>query len=228
MKRILTYAGLSIVFIAGLYLGLALILQSIFTGESKSLDHAKFQAYVSSSDIHTEFVFPVSNSLFNWQEFIPVESVTTQLQDPKYISIGWGSRDFFFNMRTWDEIKWGVILQAIFLPGESVLHIEYLKDLNDSPKVYPLYLTKEEYLKLVSFIKGHFVLDEKGHIQKISEFSYYDTDKFFKSYHSYHMLNTCNMWTQKGLESIDAKRPLWTPFKYGIENAMQQKSSNEK
>jgi uncharacterized protein (TIGR02117 family) len=114
------------------------------------------------------------------------------------------------------------------LPGESVLHIEYLKDLNDSPKVYPLYLTKEEYLKLVSFIKGHFVLDEKGHIQKISEFSYYDTDKFFKSYHSYHMLNTCNMWTQKGLESIDAKRPLWTPFKYGIENAMQQKSSNEK
>jgi hypothetical protein len=36
------------------------------------------------------------------------------------------------------------------------------------------------------------------------------------------------MWTQKGLESIDAKRPLWTPFKYGIENAMQQKSSNEK
>lgn len=220
MKKILKYAGLFFVLIAGLYLGLALILQNIFSGDYKTKDNTKFQVYVSSSAIHTEFVFPVSNSFFNWKELIPVESVTTQFRDPKYIGIGWGSRDFFFNMKTWDEIKWGVILKAVFLPGESVLHIEYSKDLNDSSHVYPLYLTKEEYLKLVSFIKSYFVLDEKGHVQKVSEYSYYDTDKFFKSYHSYHMFNTCNMWTQKGLKAIDARRPLWAPFKYGIENAM--------
>lgn len=220
MKKILKYIGLFFILIISSYLGLALILQNIFTGESKSQGHAKFEAYVSSSAIHTEFIFPVSNPLFNWNELIPIESVTTQIPYPKYIAIGWGSRDFFFNMRTWDEIKWGVILKTVFLPGESVLHIEYLKDVSDLPKIYPLYLTKDEYLKLVSFIKGYFVLDEKGHVQKISEYSYYETDKFFKSHHTYHMLNTCNMWTQKGLESINAKRPLWAPFKYGIENAM--------
>ncbi|MEA9357607.1 TIGR02117 family protein [Bacteriovorax sp. PP10] len=221
MKKTLKYLALFLLFIIGTYLGLALILQNIFTGEYKSQDQTKFEAYVSSSEIHTEFVFPVSNTLFSWNQFIPVSSVTTQIPDPKYIAIGWGSRNFFFNMKTWDEIKWGVILKAVFLPGESVLHVEYLKDLSESPKIYPLYLTKDDYLKLVSFIKSYFVLDEKGHAQKISEFSHYETDKFFKSHHSYHMLNTCNMWTQKGLEAIDAKRPIWAPFKYGIENAMQ-------
>lgn len=223
MKRYIKYAVLIMILLTGSYLSLALILQNILIGETKSQHPAEFQAYVSSSDIHTEFVFPVSNSLFDWRELIPVNSVTNQIPDPKYISIGWGSRDFFFNMKTWDEIKWGVILKAVFLPGESVLHVEYLRDLNESPKVYPLYLTKDEYLKMISFIKNYFVLDDKGRVQKVSEYSYYVTDKFFKSHHRYHMLNTCNMWTQKGLESINAKRPLWAPFKYGIENAMQRK-----
>lgn len=223
MRKTFKYISLAIILLIGLYLSLALILQSILVGETKIQKAGKFQAYVSSGDIHTEFVFPVSNALFDWRELVPINLVTNKILDPKYISIGWGSRDFFFNMKTWDEIKWGVILKAIFLPGESVLHVEYLKDLNDSPKLYPLYLTKDEYLKLISFIKNYFVLDDKGHVQRVSEFSYYETDKFFKSHHHYHMLNTCNMWTQKGLESINAKRPIWAPFKYGIENAMLSK-----
>lgn len=223
MRKILKYIGLFLVLFIVSYMGLALILQNVFIGENKSQDTNKFEAYVSSSEIHTEFVFPISNPLFNWAELIPVESVTTQIPDPKYIAIGWGSREFFLNMRTWDEIKWGVILKTVFLPGESALHVEYLKDLYDSPKIYPLYLTKDEYLKLVSFIKNYFVLDEKGHVQKISEYSYYETDKFFKGHHTYHIFNTCNTWTQRGLEAIDAKRPIWAPFKYGIENAMEDK-----
>lgn len=122
-------------------------------------------------------------------------------------------------MKTWDEIKILVILKAIFLPGESVLHVEYLKDLNQALPVRPLYLTKDEYLKLISYIKSYFFLDSKGNVQKISDYSYYGTDKFFKSHHRYHILNTCNIWTQKGLKIINARRPVWSPFKYGIEKA---------
>lgn len=225
MKKIFKYAGFILLLIISTYLGLAFILQNTFTGVYKSKDPSKFEAYVISSEIHTEFVFPVSNSLFDWTELIPVSSVTKLFSDPKFIAIGWGNRDFFFNMKTWDDIKWGVVLKAALLPGESVLHIEYLKDLDDSSKVYSLYLTKDEYLKLVSFIKSYFVFDEKGQVQKISDYSYYETDKFFKSHYTYHMLDTCNVWTQKGLEAINARRPLWTPFKYGIENAMKTPAS---
>ena len=221
MKKFFKLTGITLLTITLSYLVLAFILQNIFIGEPKTKDATKFEAYVSSSEIHTEFVFPVSNSLFNWTELIPVNAVTTIFSDPKYISIGWGNRDFFFNMKTWDEIKWGVVLKAVFLPGESVLHVEYLKELSDSSEVYPLYLSKEDYIKLVMFIKNYFVLDEKGEVKKISDYSYYETDKFFKSHHTYHMFDTCNMWTQKGLEAINARRPLWTPFKYGIENAMK-------
>lgn len=220
MKKLLKYVFISFISLIATYVISALVLESVFVGNKRLNDNTKFMAYVSSSDIHTEFVFPVSNDLFNWTELIPVNLVTKSILAPKYISIGWGSKDFFFNMRTWDEINFPVVFGAIFFPGESTLHVEYLENLDKTSKVFPLYLTKNEYLDLITFIKDFFILDAQGKVQKISEFSYYETDKFFKSRHSYHMFNTCNMWTLKGLEKINWKRPVWSPSKYGIENAL--------
>lgn len=217
MIKFFKYVCFSFLVFAFSYLFAALILQNIYVGEKKLKGANKFLAYVSSSQIHTEFIFPVTNSLFDWTKLVPVKIVTTKISDPKYISIGWGSRDFFFNMKTWDDINFPVVLGAIFLPGESALHVEYLENLDS--EVYPLFLTEKEYLDLIDYIKEFFILDQQQKVQVISDFSYYQTDKFFKSNHSYHMFNTCNMWTLNGLKKIDAKRPLWSPGKYGIENA---------
>lgn len=222
MKNYIKHIFIFCIIFTGTYLTGAFILQKFFIGEEKNIDPEKKVIYVSSGLIHTEFIFPASNSLFQWKNVIPINTVTTIIHDPLYISIGWGSKDFFFNMKTWKEIKWDVLIKAIFFSGESAMHVEYLKEINNSQEIYPLYLTDDEYLTIVSFVKSYFLLDPKGKIQKISEFSYYGTDKFFKAHHNYHMFNTCNMWTKNGLETINAKRPLWTPFKYGIENAMQK------
>lgn len=219
MIKIFKYLGLSFLALISFYFFSALILQNVFIGEKKLKADNKFVAYVSSGEIHTEFVFPVSNILFNWTDLIPVSQVTTKIPAPKYISIGWGSRDFFFNMKSWDNINFPVVLGAIFLPGESALHVEYLENLDTV--TFPLYLTPKEYLELIAYIKDFFILDQQGKVQKISDYNYYETDKFFKSHHRYHMFNTCNMWTQNGLEKINAKRPLWSPGKYGIEKALQ-------
>lgn len=202
-----------------IYLAAALILENIFTGEKKLYSPNKHLVFVSSGKIHTEFILPVRNSLFDWTRLIPVELVTSKIRSPEFISIGWGSKDFYFKIKTWDNFKLSVFLKIIFFPGESALHVEYAKNLDLSQMAYPLYLTDQEYLELVSFIKDYFVLDAKGKVQKLSDFSYYETDKFFKSHHSYNSITTCNVWTQKGLERINARRPLWSPSKYGIENA---------
>lgn len=224
IKMIKFFKYVSYIFIGffSCYLVSSLVLENVFIGEKKLKSNRTYIAYVSSADIHTEFIFPVSNELFNWTEIIPVNLVTNKIPEPKYISIGWGSRDFFFNMKTWDEINYPVVLKAIFLPGESTLHVEYLKDTGKGTEKFPLFLTKKEYLDLISYVKNFFILDSERKVQKISDFSYYETDKFFKSYGSYHMFNTCNMWTQKGLEKINALRPIWSPGKYGINKAMKE------
>lgn len=222
MIKILKYLFFGFISFFSCYLVSSLVLENVFIGEKKLKANAKFVAYVSSADIHTEFIFPVSNELFNWTEIVPVSLVTNKIPAPKYISIGWGSRDFFFNMKTWDEINFPVVLRAIFLPGESTLHVEYLEDMGRGTEIFPLYLTKKEYLDLITYIKDFFILDHERKVQKISDFNYYETDKFFKSHGSYHMFNTCNMWTQKGLEKINALRPVWSPGKYGINNAMKE------
>jgi uncharacterized protein (TIGR02117 family) len=221
MINIFKYFALIAIILISLYLLLAVLLQSIMIGDRKVESHDKFMVYIASGSIHTEFIFPVSNSLFDWTKFIPINQVTNKIINPKFISIGWGSKYFYLNMKDLSSLKILVILKTILLPSESALHVEYALDLTDTLPSRPLYLTSSEYLKLVTFIKDYFLLDSKGNVQKINEYSYYNTDKFFKSHHRYNILNTCNIWTLNGLKTIGARRPLWSPLKYGIVNAQK-------
>lgn len=219
--KVFKYFGFCLVVLISLYFFSSFVLENIFIGERKLKSDNKYIVYVLSGEIHTEFIFPISNDLFDWTKVIPVELVTRQIPSPKYVSIGWGSRDFYLNVKTWNKLKWPVLFEVVFLPSESALHVEYLKDIDKSMLVFPLYLTRKEYIDLIFYVKGFFMLDHQGKVQKISDFSYYGSDKFFKSHPRYHMFNNCNMWTQKGLAKINARRPVWSPTKYGIENAME-------
>ncbi|MDD4972756.1 MAG: DUF2459 domain-containing protein [Bacteriovorax sp.] len=221
MINIFKYLALIILLLISLYLLLAFLLQYIIIGERKGNGHDKFIAYIAAGSIHTEFIFPISNSLFDWTQLIPINQVTNKIINPQFISIGWGSKDFFLNMKDLSSLKVLVVLKTIILPSESALHVEYILDLKDTLPARPLYLTSGEYLKLITYIKDYFLLDSKGNVQKINEFSYYNTDKFFKSHHQYTILNTCNIWTLKGLKIINARRPVWSPLKYGIVNAQK-------
>lgn len=72
-----------------LYLLPALVLQNLMIGEKKTEGNNKFVAFVASGGIHTEFIFPTSNSIFDWTQVIPVNLVTEKMLLPKFISIGW-------------------------------------------------------------------------------------------------------------------------------------------
>ncbi|MFA6239208.1 MAG: DUF2459 domain-containing protein [Bacteriovorax sp.] len=200
-----------------IYIGSALILSSIYVGSKTNDDSNPYVVYVVSSAIHTEFIFPIKNDLFDWHSLFLNNDMNIS-----YVSIGWGSREFFFEMRTWEEIKMKVILKAIFYPSDSVVHVDFLKTLPLNEPLFPLKVDSADYLKLIQFVTQSFAFNGNHKAIQVGEFSYYGTDRFFESTQKYHLFNTCNMWTNDGLKYIDWKRPLWSPFKYGIENALRE------
>ncbi|MGZ3788050.1 MAG: DUF2459 domain-containing protein [Bacteriovorax sp.] len=205
-----------------IYLIGALVFGLIQTGESEKKENASYLVYVISGNIHTEFIFPLKNDLFDWRSLFPLEQNFGTKIGMSYVSIGWGSKDFFFEMKTWDPFKIKVILKAVFVPSDSAVHVDFLRELPANEVAYPLNLGKDNYLKLVQFVLASFEYDRNSKVQQIGTFSYYGTDRFFKGSKKYHLFHTCNMWTNEGLKSINWKRPIWSPFKYSIESALKE------
>ncbi len=172
--------------------------------------------YLSSAQIHTEFILPLTDNLFAWKKVIPKEKIYL-INESKYISIGWGDRGFFYHIQTWDKVKLSVLLKALFLKTPSVMHINFLSELPSHMKLYRISITHHNYQQLLSYIKNSFSLNQDKLPFLDSSFNYYDSDFFLAAKGSYHLFYSCNQWTADGLKAAGLKRPLFSPFKYGIE-----------
>ncbi|MES9832094.1 MAG: TIGR02117 family protein [Candidatus Thiodiazotropha sp. DIVDIV] len=153
------------------------------------------QVYVVSHDWHTGFVIP-SKKVY---ESIPA------LQDRFGLSIniefGWGDKKFYQAK----EITTGLALKAILWPTETVVHAvavpENVSGYFGNSKIELLCLSDIEITSLVEFISNSFSKSRLSEVEPLDEGIYGDS-QFYKGTGSYHMLNTCNEWTAKGLKSI--------------------------
>jgi uncharacterized protein (TIGR02117 family) len=202
-----------------LYLLGALLGQLIaFKGETSPQE---FPLYISSGDIHTEFVFDLENSPFNWKGFIAPELIyKKESSNIRYISLGQGDQRFFYEFLKPDDLTFGLAIHGAFIPSQTVIHVDYSERLSPSLRYYKFTLGRERYLKLVDFIRASFYLENGGPV-KVDDFNYYGTDGFFWGTEKYHLFNTCNMWTARGLEVVNLPRPLWAPFRYSIDHALK-------
>lgn len=180
--------------------------------------------YVSSGDIHSEFVFDLTQSPYDWEAFLPVALVShfsLEHERARYLSIGWGSKRFFYEFLTWDDLSLDLAISSTLLGGPSAVHAEYSERLRDGLRYYEIKVSKERYLKLVQFIRDSFLLDANEKVQQIDKFNYFGRDSFFWGRESYHLFRTCNMWTAEGLAIANVQRPVWAPFHFGIDRALK-------
>lgn len=200
-----------------LYLFFATITSLITLGEYK--DRGAYTVYISSGLIHTEFVFDTAHSPYEWRSFLPAQLVTGKSVAGRFLSIGWGDKRFYYELLDWNDLTFDLAFSAVVTPSKSAVHAEYSSGLNPDLKYYKLKIDAADYMKLVNFIQDSFELDA-GKPVKIDNFNYFNQDAFFWGKGHYHMFNTCNMWTVQGLREINARRPLWSPFKWGVEMSL--------
>ena len=152
------------------------------------------EVYVVSHGWHTGFVIPAPAI----QEVVP--ELKRRFGDTPYIEFGWGDKEFYQAK----EITSGLTLRAIFWSTESVVHsVAVPKDVESyfsGSEIEKICLTNDELSSLIGFISNSFYKNTIGNVLAIKNGIYGDS-QFYKGVGDYHLMNTCNQWTAKGLKS---------------------------
>lgn len=175
----------------------------------------KIVVYLISNEIHTDLVLPVKNEIYDWETFW--NPADFKQRPGEWVEIGWGDKDFYREVPTWNQFQLSVALNALFLPGDSAIHVNYVEG---SPEFYPakarLEISPETYRKLVDVIRNQFVR-KQGKPQVLSVGGYSEADNFYKAHGTFSIFRTCNVWTSDILAEVGLRHPLWSPTKYGLE-----------
>ena len=120
--------------------------------------------------------------------------------DTDYLEVGWGDMDFY---QTADP-HMGLILKAALLPTASVLHIVGFN--GPVPAYFPyseiirIELSSAGFEHLSRTIAASFALDEAGNVRSPGP-GLYGNSRFYQSRETYHLFNTCNVWTARALRA---------------------------
>jgi uncharacterized protein (TIGR02117 family) len=153
------------------------------------------EVYVVSHTWHTGFVMP------SVKVYESMPALEERFGPSVNIEFGWGDRKFYQA----EEITTGLALRAILWPTETVVHAvavpENLRDYFANSQMELLCLNDAELSSLVTFISNSFKKNQSGEVELLAKGIYGDS-QFYKGAGDYHLFNTCNEWTAKGLKSI--------------------------
>ncbi|UKN00153.1 TIGR02117 family protein [Paracrocinitomix mangrovi] len=172
---------------------------------------ANHQIFIRSNGIHTDICVPVSNDLQDWNEFLNADDFKSR-SNATYYSFGWGDRDFYTVIKTWDDFSFPIAFKALMVPTETAMHVEALNYTpSASDHCLSFEITDEGYKKLCEYIESSFYIKDSKPLL-IPEITYYGYDRFYEANNSYHVFETCNSWTNAGLKNAGVKTAAWNIF----------------
>jgi len=156
--------------------------------------HDSQKVYIVRQGLHTGFVLSASTIA----DRLP--QVYQSFAGFPYIEFGWGDMDYYQS----EEVTSGMTTKAILWPTHPVVRAVAIPERPDihfsDNELEVLCLDQEQYALLVAFIVQSFLLDTDGRITKTMD-SADGNSQFYKAEGRYHLWNTCNTWTAKGLKS---------------------------
>lgn len=169
---------------------------------------AENEVFITSNGVHLDIIVPV-------EDLYP--QLVTQLnfkKGTKYISFGWGDKDFYINTPEWSDLKFSVAFKALFLKSQTALHV------TGYPQSYGSWrsvtICDEQLEILNNYISKSFIKDEKGSINGFKVKGYGINDNFYDARGSFSVFKTCNIWTNTALKETGIKTSVWSPFDFGV------------
>jgi len=174
--------------------------------------------YLSSNGMHTDFIVPTQNNLFNWTTLIDGEPYEKALTAYPYLGIGWGDWNFYIELDAWENLTPKLAAKALLNPmTKTLMHITAYDELpSKERRVEKVSITNQQYLSLCEFIQTGFDFTEQKEVQLLPNLGYAPNDNFYKATGSYHYFHTCNYWVNKGLKKIGVRTSLWSPIDRGM------------
>ena len=217
--RFLIFTSLFFISCILIFLTCAFIFSRI-TIEGNKEKNSIHTVFLMKSGIHVDFLLPISNEFKDWQEEFPISNTRSKDSTYKKIAIGWGSKDFYMNTPTWDDLTLKIFLISNFGLGSSAIQVKYYTDtLPKDSKITSLKLSNNQYKKLVKYIEtslkrsktnnSSFILPKNPKVLT-------ENNSFYDAKQTYSLLLTCITWINNGLKASGQKACLWTPDAGGI------------
>ncbi len=193
-----------------LYFGAAELGTRIAINGSADPDAGGIDVYLVSNGVHVDIWVPAQRPERDWVAWLPNE---VPLRPSGYVAFGWGDREFFLNVPTWDDLTLGTALRGAFLPTPSAMHVlAFSGPPRIGDNVHRLSITAKRYSDLVAFIDSGFQLEDDGRPVLLDHPGYNWNDRFFDGSAHYHLFSTCNVWTNSAVKAMGQKAALWAPF----------------
>jgi uncharacterized protein (TIGR02117 family) len=145
--------------------------------------------------------------------------VSGDFPDAQYLEVGWGDMDYY---QTPDP-HMGLIIKAALLPTASVLHIVAFNGPVSAyfpySEIIRIELSSAGFEHLSRTIAASFALDEAGNARALGP-GLYGNSRFYLSRETYHLFNTCNVWTARVLRA--AGLPISPTRSISVEGLMSQ------
>ena len=214
--KITGYTVGSIVGVAGLYVGAALVLSAIPVAKTQPNAPADVTVFLHTNGVHTDIVLPIKTTQMDWSRQLLFANIPSRDSTMRYIAFGWGDKGFYLDTPHWADLRFSTAFKAAFWLGSAAMHTTYFHSLEVGPETIPLQLSQAEYARLIAYIQASFKLDAAGDVQHIAGHSYGPDDAFYEAYRVYSFLYTCNTWTNDALKASGQRACLWTPSDKGI------------
>jgi len=205
-----------VVFLVGFYLLSAYFLSRIEVGK-EAVSSKDVSIYILTNGVHTDLVLPVKNEIIDWSTDIKYKNTPSQDSLVNFLAMGWGDKGFYLETPTWADLKASTAFKAAFSLSTSAIHATFHKEMKEGDDCKKIELSREQYTRLVKYIKASFKTDPSGKAINIETTANYNqNDAFYEANGSYNLFHTCNTWANNGLKSCGQKASFWTPFDTGI------------
>lgn len=221
MRRSLRWIAatvLALLVLAVLYVGVAAALMLWPANAQPSSEPPTIEAYVLSNGVHTDLVFPVRSAAIDWAALFDPRDAKAAPPEAAFIAIGWGDRDFYLHTPTWADLTLRHAVGALVGANASLLHVTWLTRAQLRQGAYAMPLSQRQYLVLVAHVRGSL---PGGRAVALPGAGYGPDDAFYEAEGSYHLFETCNTWTGRGLRRAGVQVSRWTPFDLNVVGHLQ-------
>ncbi len=174
---------------------------------NKNLQGEK-QVYLHTNGIHLDIVIPIEN-ISNL-----LKKNLIYRKEDKYLSFGWGDKDFYLNTPQWKDLTFKTAFKAMFLPSKTLMHVTRYQEVQDTWVVVKL--SEEQLQKMNMAINNTFAINKAGHKLLLADKHYKNTDNFYRANGSYSIFKTCNTWANSIFKQSNLQSSVWTPFDFGL------------
>lgn len=154
----------------------------------------RYQVFIVSHGWHTGLIVPAGQI----EQAVP--ELKERFGDTAYYEIGWGDKGFYQS----EEITTALTLQAMFWSEGAVMHVVAVPvaphTFFQNSEIVSLCLTDAQAASFASFISNSFARDSQGRVVRLKD-GIYGNSQFYDGEGRYYLMNTCNKWTAKGLQS---------------------------